>query len=116
KTPGRPIRFRNCCREGLRRHSPPACGPAGNEPPCCALRARKRPLGDFTMPAVNTLSDLFHDTLRDVYWAEKHLLKALPKMAKKASSPELAKAIEKHRAETEGHVERLEQVFGMIDK
>lgn len=65
---------------------------------------------------VTTLSDLFYDTLRDIYWAEKHLLKALPKMAKKASSPELAEALETHRAETEVHVERLDQVFGIIAK
>jgi ferritin-like metal-binding protein YciE len=65
---------------------------------------------------VSTLSDLFYDTLRDVYWAEKHLVKALPKMAKAASSTELADAILKHQAETETHVERLERVFGIIDK
>ena len=66
--------------------------------------------------SVSTLMDLFHETLRDVYWAEKHLLKALPKMAKKAESEELADAFESHRAETEGHVARLEQIFEMIDK
>jgi ferritin-like metal-binding protein YciE len=66
--------------------------------------------------AVSTLADLFHDTLRDIYWAEKHLLKALPKMAKNASSAELAEALETHRAETEDHVERLEQVFDIIGK
>ena len=66
--------------------------------------------------SVSTLNDLFYDTLRDVYWAEKHLLKALPKLAKKAESEELAAALESHRAETEGHVERLEQIFEMIDK
>jgi ferritin-like metal-binding protein YciE len=65
---------------------------------------------------VSTLNDLFHDTLRDVYWAEKHLLKALPKLAKKTEHAELAEALESHRAETEGHVERLEQIFEMIDK
>jgi len=66
--------------------------------------------------AATSLSDLFYDTLRDVYWAEKHLMKALPKMAKAASSPELSKAILKHRAETEGQVERLERIFEMIGK
>jgi ferritin-like metal-binding protein YciE len=65
---------------------------------------------------VTTLSDLFYDTLRDIYWAEKHLLKALPKMSKKAANPELAEALEIHRVETEGHVERLEQVFEVINK
>ena len=65
---------------------------------------------------VSTLMDLFHETLRDVYWAEKHLLKALPRMAKKAGSDDLTKAFQSHHAETEGHVERLEQIFEMIDK
>ena len=66
--------------------------------------------------ALTTLSDLFYDTLRDIYWAEKHLLKALPKMAKKASHAELATALENHRAETEGQVKRLERVFDIIGK
>lgn len=66
--------------------------------------------------ATETLNDLFYDTLRDVYWAEKHLLKALPKLAKKASSAELVQALEDHREQTQGHVERLDQVFEMIGK
>ena len=66
--------------------------------------------------ATSTLSDLFYDTLRDVYWAEKHLLKALPKLAKNASSEDLAQAFTDHKEETEGHVERLEQVFKILDK
>lgn len=66
--------------------------------------------------ATESLHDLFYDTLRDVYWAEKHLVKALPKLAKKASSAELAEALLNHRDETETHVERLEQVFAIIDK
>ncbi len=65
---------------------------------------------------LHSLADLFHETLRDVYYAEKKLTKALPKMAKKASSEELARAITDHLRETEGHVERLEQIFEMIDK
>jgi ferritin-like metal-binding protein YciE len=62
------------------------------------------------------LDELFHDTLKDIYFAEKKILTALPKMAKAAHSEELRAAFEKHHGETEGHVERLEQVFGMIDK
>jgi ferritin-like metal-binding protein YciE len=54
--------------------------------------------------------------LKDIYFAEKKILATLPKMAKAARNAELKAAFEKHRAETEGHVERLEQVFGMIDK
>jgi ferritin-like metal-binding protein YciE len=60
------------------------------------------------------LDDLFHDTLKDVYFAEKKILATLPKMKKAAHSEELAAAFEKHHGETEGHVERLEQIFKMI--
>ena len=68
------------------------------------------------MPEDKTLSDLFYDTLRDIYYAEKQLVKALPKMAKAASDPELKKGFEKHATETEGHVERLERVFEIIGR
>ncbi|HEX9471381.1 MAG TPA: ferritin-like domain-containing protein [Bradyrhizobium sp.] len=62
------------------------------------------------------LNDLFLDTLKDVYFAEKQILKALPKMAKAAHSDKLRAAFEKHHGETEGQVERLEKVFELIDK
>jgi len=62
------------------------------------------------------LDDLFHDTLKDIYFAEKKILTALPKMAKAAQSQDLRTAFEKHRTETEGQVERLEQVFELIGK
>ena len=62
------------------------------------------------------LIDLFHDTLRDIYFAEKKILSTLPKMTKSARSTELKAAFEKHRAETEGHVKRLEIVFSLIKK
>jgi ferritin-like metal-binding protein YciE len=62
------------------------------------------------------LNELFHDTLKDIYFAEKKILTTLPKMAKAAQSPDLKKAFEKHRGETEGHVARLEKVFAAIDK
>lgn len=62
------------------------------------------------------LDELFHDTLKDIYFAEKKILAALPKMAKAAQSEELRAAFEKHHGETEGQVERLEQVFAVIDK
>lgn len=65
---------------------------------------------------VNSLADLFHDTLRDVLYAEKKLTKALPKMAKNATNEQLAEAFTNHLRETEGHVERLEQIFEMIGK
>jgi ferritin-like metal-binding protein YciE len=57
------------------------------------------------------LQDLFAETLKDIYFAEKQILRALPKMAKEASSPELKEAFETHRDQTEEHVERLNQIF-----
>jgi ferritin-like metal-binding protein YciE len=60
------------------------------------------------------LADLFHDTLKDIYFAEKKILAALPKMAKAAQNEELSAAFEKHETETEGQIERLEQVFEEI--
>ncbi|MDF2812682.1 MAG: hypothetical protein K0S56_3713 [Microvirga sp.] len=68
------------------------------------------------MTKEKTLEDLFHDTLKDIYYAEKKILKTLPKMARAAASPELKAAFEKHRGETEGHVERLQQVFELMGK
>jgi ferritin-like metal-binding protein YciE len=62
------------------------------------------------------LDDLFHDTLKDIYFAEKKILMALPKMAKAAHSQDLRAAFEKHHSETQGQVERLEKVFDMIGK
>src|SRR6202048_333171 len=62
------------------------------------------------------LDELFHDTLKGIYFAEKKILSTLPKMAKAAQSEELKAAFEKHRGETEGQVERLEQVFAMIQQ
>jgi ferritin-like metal-binding protein YciE len=62
------------------------------------------------------LNDLFLDTLKDIYFAEKQILKVLPKMAKAATSDRLRAAFEKHRDETEGQVERLERIFELLDK
>src|SRR5947207_12003537 len=59
----------------------------------------------------NPLEDLFTETLKDIYFAEKQILRALPKMAKEATSPELKEAFETHRDETEGQIERLNQIF-----
>jgi ferritin-like metal-binding protein YciE len=63
-----------------------------------------------------TLDNLFHNTLRDIYFAEKKILSTLPEMAKAAQSADLKAAFEKHRGETEGHVARLEKVFATIEK
>jgi ferritin-like metal-binding protein YciE len=70
------------------------------------------------MPAIADLNDLFTDMLKDIYYAEKKILKTLPKLAKavKKDTPELAEAFEKHHEETEGQVERLEKVFQVIGK
>jgi ferritin-like metal-binding protein YciE len=62
------------------------------------------------------LDELFHEGLKDIYFAEKKILVALPKMAKAAQLDEAKAAFEKHRAETEKQVERLEQIFAMIDQ
>ncbi|WP_029014009.1 ferritin-like domain-containing protein [Niveispirillum irakense] len=62
------------------------------------------------------LNDLFHETLKDIYYAEKQILRALPRMAKNAQSDELRQAFEQHRTETEGQIERLEKVFESIGK
>jgi ferritin-like metal-binding protein YciE len=63
-----------------------------------------------------TLQDLFLETLKDIYYAEKKILTSLPKMAKAAQSPDLSAAFEKHQQETEGQVERLEQIFAFLDE
>lgn len=62
------------------------------------------------------LETFFTDALKDIYWAEKHLTKALPKMKKAATSEALQNAIEDHLGQTEEHVSRLEQVFEMLGK
>jgi ferritin-like metal-binding protein YciE len=68
------------------------------------------------MPKQKDLRELFHDTLKDIYFAEKKILSALPKMAKAARSEDLKAAFQKHESETEMHVERLEEVFGEFDE
>lgn len=66
--------------------------------------------------AEKNLQELFHDTLKDIYFAEKKILSALPKMAKAAQAQDLKEAFEKHETETEEHVARLEKVFEEIDE
>ena len=63
------------------------------------------------MAKEKTLEDLFHDTLKDIYYAERKILKALPKMAKAAESPDLKAGFEEHLEITRGQVERLETIF-----
>jgi ferritin-like metal-binding protein YciE len=65
---------------------------------------------------METFKELFEETLKDIYYAEKAILKALPKMAKKASSKKLQMAFTKHQKETEEQVDRLDQVFELLGK
>lgn len=65
---------------------------------------------------MRTMEEMFHALLQDVYYAEKQLTRVLPKMAKEAQGDELKKAFKDHSAETERHVQRLEQAFEMIDR
>ncbi len=65
---------------------------------------------------IHTMDDLYLHTLQDIYYAEKQIEKALPKMIDKARSSELKSGFKKHLEETRGHVDRLEKVFGLLDK
>jgi ferritin-like metal-binding protein YciE len=71
---------------------------------------------EIEMAATKTLDDLFLDTLKDIYFAEKQILKALPKMARAAKSEEGKAGFLQHRDETQGQIERLEQVFELLGK
>ena len=78
--------------------------------------AQQRKTGATAQKSDETmLHELFLDELKDIYWAEKHLTKALPKMRKAATSPELASAFEQHLSETEEQIRRIEEVFEMMD-
>ena len=68
------------------------------------------------MPSEKNLQELFHETLKDIYFAEKKILSALPKMAKAAQSQDLKVAFEKHETQTEEHIARLEMIFEEIDE
>ena len=74
------------------------------------------PNGHPLAAKAKTLDDLFHETLKDIYFAEIQILKALPKMAKAVNSDHLRNAFETHRDETEGKVDRLEEIFKAIGK
>ncbi|OWK22013.1 ferritin-like domain-containing protein [Mesorhizobium amorphae] len=69
-----------------------------------------------TKASTKGLNDLFHGTLKDIYFAEKKILATLPKMAKAAQNPNLKAAFEKHHGQTKDHVTRLEEVFEVIGK
>lgn len=78
------------------------------------MRTRKSTGSSSRNESNSQLEKFFTDSLKDIYWAEKHLTKALPKMQKAATSQELKDAIDEHTAQTEEHVARLEQVFEMM--
>jgi ferritin-like metal-binding protein YciE len=77
---------------------------------------RHGPAGKEADMTEKTLADLFLDTVKDIYFAEKRILRALPKMAKAATSPDLQNAFIQHREQTVTHVERLEQIFDLLGK
>ena len=79
-------------------------------------RGSSRSSATQTASENSMLEKFFHDALKDIYWAEKALTKALPKMQKAATSEELKAAIGEHTAQTEEHVSRLEEVFALMGK
>src|SRR3954470_10680247 len=66
--------------------------------------------------SLDSLYDLFLEELKDIYSAEKQALRTLPRLAKAAQAPKLKQAFERHARETEGHIERLDRIFGMLDE
>lgn len=76
----------------------------------------KKTTGITTEMKNSEFHKFFVDELKDIYWAEKHLTKALPKMQKASTSSELAAAFEKHTQETENHVQTLEKVFDLLEE
>lgn len=78
------------------------------------MATTKKPTGKTGKMEDSEFHEFFIDELKDIYWAEKHLVKALPKMQKASTSPDLAAAFEKHTAETEQHIATLEQVFELL--
>lgn len=81
-----------------------------------AKKATKRRAASRSRKPLRKLSDLFHESLKDIYFAENKIIKTLPKMAKAAQSRELAAAFNKHLRETQGQVKRLNKVFSIIGK
>ena len=75
---------------------------------------RTMPTGKTGKMENSAFHEFFIDELKDIYWAENHLLKALPKMQKAATSTDLAAAFEKHTKETQAHISRLEQIFELL--
>ncbi len=80
------------------------------------VAAKSKPTSTSVNEMDSALFDFLSDELKDIYWAEKHLTKALPKMAKAATSPQLKKAFEAHLKQILTHIDRLEKVFGLLNK
>ena len=85
-------------------------------PRTTSKKTAKRTAGQPQEGDQSALLELFVDQIKDIYWAEKHLLKALPKMQKAATTEELQSAIETHTEQTQVHVERLEEVFELLEE
>lgn len=85
-------------------------------PRTTSKKTAKRTAGKSQEGDQSALLELFVDQIKDIYWAEKHLLKALPKMQKAATTEELQSAIETHTEQTQVHVERLEEVFELLEE
>jgi ferritin-like metal-binding protein YciE len=85
-------------------------------PRTASKKTARRTVGQSQEGDHPALLELFVDQLKDIYWAEKHLLKALPKMQKAATTQELQSAIETHTEQTQVHVERLEEVFELLEE
>ena len=80
-----------------------------------SAKSSKKSSGRRKQPVTNSrLQEFFVDSLQDIYWAEKHLTKALPEMQKAVTTPKLQDAFESHLGQTMDHVTRLEQVFEII--
>jgi len=92
--------------------APVASGTAIKKAP--AAKAANKSMTKEKSTAASGLRDFFEDAVKDIYWAEKALTKAIPKMSKNATSDELAAALDDHLSVTEEHVQRLEQVFEML--
>jgi ferritin-like metal-binding protein YciE len=100
-----------------RRASDPSAGRRSDVPLHSAMETTESAVAEPDRKSrPKMLEDLFYDTLKDIYYAERQILKALPKMAQGATNPQLKAAFTKHKEQTEGHVERLQQVFESIGK
>jgi ferritin-like metal-binding protein YciE len=117
--------FKNDAAAGNRASASPSREPAGRFRVASAPRTGRGGFRGHLLPRIarttdmaktKTLEDLFLDTLKDIYYAEKRILKALPKMKRAARDEKLVAAFEKHRDETEGQIDRLERIFETLNK